>query len=125
MPPIIDCSSDSEAEDNTDIVIVAERHEGSAGDHRETGSSQVKQNIPRSWVYDHSEKKEEGGKPYFFCRVELKNGKRCTYKVHTAKGNTSNISNHLKEKHNLKNLLNNIRNFYNYYKSYLLKNYRN
>ena len=78
MPPrIIDCSDDSS--DNNGIVIVAERPEGSIGiqqpTDRETGSSQ---GTTRSWVYDHSEKKEESGKSYFFCRVEWKKGRQCT-----------------------------------------------
>ena len=36
-------------------------------------------------------KKEESGKSYFFCRVEWKKGRQCTYKVQTKKGNTTNI----------------------------------
>ena len=46
-------------------------------------SSRPKQKIPRSWVYDHAEKKEEDGLSYFYCRVELKNGKLCGYRIHS------------------------------------------
>ena len=34
--------------------------------------------------------------------MEWKKGRQCTYKVQTKKGNTTNISNHLREKHSLK-----------------------
>ena len=92
MPPrIIDCSDDSS--DNNGVVIVAETPEGSIGIQQLTGSSQgteSKEKNTRSWVYDHSEKKEESGKSYFFCQVEWKKGRQCTYKVQTKKGNTTN-----------------------------------
>ena len=35
----------------------------------------------RSWVYGYSEKLEKNGQSFFCCRVELRNGKRCTYNV--------------------------------------------
>jgi hypothetical protein len=110
MPRIEYSSDSSPVNDTNDIVTVAAHkdHEGSTEDlpvsnsWGDRESSRPKQKIPRSWVYDHAEKKVEEGKSYFYCRVELKNGKLCGYKIHSPKGSTSNISNHLKEKHNLK-----------------------
>ena len=56
----------------------------------------------RSWVYEYSEKLEKSGKSFFCCRVELRDGKQCTYKEQSNGGNTTNISNHLKSRHKLK-----------------------
>jgi hypothetical protein len=56
----------------------------------------------RSWVYDYAEKIGTQENTKFYCRFELKSGKKCTYKVESKKGQTTNIAMHLKEKHGLK-----------------------
>ena len=65
-------------------------------------SSQDQVKKGRSWVYNYAQKIEKGNKAYFHCRFEYRSGERCTYKVQTKQGQTSNISTHLKEKHGLK-----------------------
>lgn len=57
----------------------------------------------RSWVYLHSEKRENKGKQQFQCLVEINSsGKICNKRVDASGGNTTTISAHLKRMHKLK-----------------------
>jgi len=57
----------------------------------------------KSWVYQHAEKRQVKGVPYFFCLVEInKTGKKCNSRYETKDGGTGSIAKHLRTKHFLK-----------------------
>lgn len=108
MPRIV-VDSDSEEENANDTNHIDSEESGSDQSDQDSGAGPQeapakakKAEAQGSWVHLYAEKVKKDGKVWFYCKVENKNGKRCSYKGESKKANTTNIGNHLKNKHFIK-----------------------